>query len=159
MRGRKLSFSVVLSDKERAELERWQRSTSMPAGLATRARAILLLADGVPRKDVVVLCNLAPRIVRKWARRFIAERIAGLYAGRDEDVNRPFPPQVGVQIVKLACELPSLRGVPIGQWDCTELALKMPRPCTRTGAASVKRDPSLVSSVPPWRWNSPAAMA
>jgi transposase len=27
-----------------------------------------------------------------------------------------------VQIVKLACELPSLRGVPVGQWDCTELA-------------------------------------
>jgi len=26
-----------------------------------------------------------------------------------------------VQIVKLACELPSLRGIPIGQWDCTEL--------------------------------------
>jgi transposase len=29
---------------------------------------------------------------------------------------------VAVQVVKLACELPSLRGVPIGQWDCTELA-------------------------------------
>ena len=27
-----------------------------------------------------------------------------------------------MQIVKLACELPSLSGVPVGQWDCTELA-------------------------------------
>lgn len=29
---------------------------------------------------------------------------------------------MAVQVVKLACELPSLRGVPVGQWDCTELA-------------------------------------
>lgn len=27
-----------------------------------------------------------------------------------------------MQLVKLGCELPSLRGVPVGQWDCTELA-------------------------------------
>lgn len=29
---------------------------------------------------------------------------------------------MAVQIVKLACELPSLRGIPLNQWDCTELA-------------------------------------
>lgn len=27
-----------------------------------------------------------------------------------------------MQVVKLGCELPALRGVPVGQWDCTELA-------------------------------------
>ena len=40
----------------------------------------------------------------------------------DAGASRFFPPEVAVQIVKLACELPSLRGIPIGQWDCTELA-------------------------------------
>lgn len=95
MRGRKLSFSVVLSEDERAELERWQRSSSVPSGLATRARAILLLAGGMPLKDVVVRCDLAPRIVRKWARRFIAERIAGLRDRPGRGRKPAFPPSSG----------------------------------------------------------------
>lgn len=78
MRGRKMSFRVELSSEERAELERWQRATTMPTGPVRRARAILLLADGVPLKDVVVRCGMTPKIVRKWARRFIAERLPGL---------------------------------------------------------------------------------
>jgi DNA-binding NarL/FixJ family response regulator len=78
MRGRKLSFSIVLSDDEPATLQHWLRSTSTPSGLAARARAVLLLADGTLLKDVVVRCNLTPRTVRKWAKRFISERLAGL---------------------------------------------------------------------------------
>jgi len=79
MRGRKLSFSIVLSDDERATLRHWLRSTSTPSGLSARARAVLLLAEGVSLKDVVVRCNLTPRTVRKWAKRFISERLTGLY--------------------------------------------------------------------------------
>jgi hypothetical protein len=92
MRGRKLSFSVVLSDDQRAELEHWLRSSTMPAGLVTRARAIVLLADGMPLKDVVVRCGLAPRIVRKWARRFIGEGIAGLQDRPGRGRKPVFPP-------------------------------------------------------------------
>lgn len=92
MRGRKLSFSVVLSGDQRAELEHWLRSSTMPAGLVTRARAIVLLADGMPLKDVVVRCHLAPRIVRKWARRFIAEGIAGLQDRPGRGRKPVFPP-------------------------------------------------------------------
>lgn len=92
MRGRKLSFSVTLSDDERAELEHRLRSSTTPAGLATRARAILLLADGMALKDVVVRCDLAPRIVRKWARRFIAERMAGLQDRPGRGRKPVFPP-------------------------------------------------------------------
>ena len=92
MRGRKLSFSVVLSDEQRAELEHWLRSSTMPAGLVTRARAIVLLADGMALKDVVVRCDLAPRIVRKWARRFIAEGIAGLQDRPGRGRKPVFPP-------------------------------------------------------------------
>lgn len=92
MRGRKLSFSIVLSDNERVELRRWLRSTSMPSGVVRRARAILLLSDGVPLKDVVVRCGLTPKIVRKWARRFLAERIAGLQDRPGRGGKPAFPP-------------------------------------------------------------------
>ena len=88
MRGRKMSFRVELSAEERAELERWQRTTLMPTGPVRRARAILLLADGMPLKDVVVRCGMTPKIVRKWARRFIVERLAGL-ADRKRPGRRP----------------------------------------------------------------------
>lgn len=92
MRGRKLSFSVVLTGEERAELERWQRTTTMPAGKVQRARAILLLADGTPLKEVMVLCGMTAKTVRKWGKRFVAERFAGL-ADRPGRGRKPaFPP-------------------------------------------------------------------
>lgn len=78
MRGRKMSFRVEVTAEERAELERWQRSPKKESGLVRRGRVILMLADGATLKDVCAYCKLAPRIVRKWARRFIEERIPGL---------------------------------------------------------------------------------
>lgn len=92
MRGRKLSFSITLSKDERAELERWLRSTTLPVGLVNRARAVLLLSEGLPLKDVLVRCNLTARTVRKWARRFIGERLSGLQ-DRPRPGRKPvFPP-------------------------------------------------------------------
>jgi transposase len=88
MRGRKLSFQIELSAEERAELDRWQRTTTMQAGLTRRARAMLLLADGYPLKDVVVRCGMTGKIVRKWARRFLEERVAGL-ADRERPGRKP----------------------------------------------------------------------
>jgi hypothetical protein len=44
-RGRKTSLVIVLSPQERETLERWQRATTMAAGLARRGRMILLLAE------------------------------------------------------------------------------------------------------------------
>jgi hypothetical protein len=78
VRGRKMSFRVEVSEGERAELRRWQQTPSMPAGLVRRGRAMLLLEAGYPLKDVVVLCGLSAKMVRKWARRFLDEGIAGL---------------------------------------------------------------------------------
>jgi transposase len=39
---------------------------------------MLLLADGTPLKDVVARCDMTAKIVRKWARRFTAQRLDGL---------------------------------------------------------------------------------
>src|ERR1700756_2230904 len=84
MRGRKRSFVVELSPTERADLERWQRSTTVSVGLARRARVLLLLADGSSLKDAASIAGLTVRNARKWVRRFLALGIDGLYdqAGR-----------------------------------------------------------------------------
>jgi hypothetical protein len=44
--GRKSSWHIVLSPAERQTLERWQRATTLAAGLAHRGKSILLLAAG-----------------------------------------------------------------------------------------------------------------
>ena len=78
MRGRKMSYQIELSAEEQAELERWQRTPSMPSGVVRRGSAMLLLASGSPLKDVPPRCGMTEKIVRKWARRFVAKRLAGL---------------------------------------------------------------------------------
>ena len=84
MRGRKRSFVVELSPAQRADLERWQRSTTVALGVARRARVLLLLADGQSLKDAARTAGLTVRNARKWVRRFLAVGIDGLHdqAGR-----------------------------------------------------------------------------
>jgi hypothetical protein len=84
MRGRKTSFTVELSPSQRADLERWQRSTTTSVGLARRARVLLLLADGQSLKNAASIAGLSRRNARKWVRRFLALGVDGLYdqAGR-----------------------------------------------------------------------------
>lgn len=79
MRGRKRSFSVELSVTGRADLQRWQRSTTVSVGLARRARIVLLLADGRSLKDAASIAGLTVRNARKWVRRFLALGIEGLH--------------------------------------------------------------------------------
>ena len=78
MRGRKSALTIVLTPADRAEIERWQRSTSGPAGLARRGRILLLLERGLTLKDTAERCGLSVRHVRKWAERFRAHGLAGL---------------------------------------------------------------------------------
>jgi helix-turn-helix protein len=77
-RGRKSPYVIFLSPTERAELEHWQRSTTIQAGLARRAKIILLRADGLPLSEIACRLAIGRRIVRKWLRRFINKRLPGL---------------------------------------------------------------------------------
>jgi Helix-turn-helix domain len=78
MRGRKKSFSLAVTETQRAELLRWQRSTTLPAGLVRRGRLILLLSEGRAVKEAAHIAGLAPNNARKWVRRFLGQGIAGL---------------------------------------------------------------------------------
>jgi len=78
---------------------------------------------------------------------------------RDGEANRSFPPEVAVQVVKLTCELPSLHGLPIAQWDCTELARTLVESgSTAAISADTVRRILLSHELRPWRvhaWLSP----
>jgi DNA-binding CsgD family transcriptional regulator len=77
-RGRKSPFHIFLAPAERAQLEHWQRSTTIQAGLAKRAQIILLRAEGLALAEIARRLAVGRRIVRKWLRRFINKRIPGL---------------------------------------------------------------------------------
>lgn len=79
MRGRPKSFCVTVSDCQRADLQRWVRSTTLPAGLARRARLILLLAEGRTYADAAQTAGLTLRNARKWAVRFVRHGSNGLH--------------------------------------------------------------------------------
>jgi hypothetical protein len=78
MRGRKKSFSLQLTQTQRTELQRWQRTSTLPVGWVRRARLILLLDQGQPVGAAAAIAGLAPKNARKWIRRFLTDGLAGL---------------------------------------------------------------------------------
>lgn len=77
-RGRKSHLTIVLTDAERTALERALRQTTLPAGRARRARAILLKADGHLVTDIAPLVGLSRRHVYKWLWAFRDDGLQGL---------------------------------------------------------------------------------
>jgi transposase len=78
--------ALLLGDDERAELEALTRATSVSAGVAQRARIVLLAADATPNHQIAELVGVSRPTVNKWRDRFSEQRLAGLV-----DVARPGP--------------------------------------------------------------------
>lgn len=68
----------------RQVLESWLRSPSIRAGLAQRARIVLLAGDGVGTNTIAERVGAAKQTVITWKRRYVAEGVDGL-------VDRPKP--------------------------------------------------------------------
>jgi hypothetical protein len=79
MRGRHTSLVIRLSPDERVTFLAWQRSTCLALGQQQRGRALLLLADGLPVVTVARRVGRSRLSIYRWARRFLAEGVAGLH--------------------------------------------------------------------------------
>lgn len=69
---------MILSDEERAELQRIARRAKSAQALALRARIVLACADGLTNKDAAAKVGVEPHTVSRWRRRFIEQRLDGL---------------------------------------------------------------------------------
>jgi hypothetical protein len=78
MQGRKTSLVVRLTAEQQAELEHWQRSSTLPAGLARRGRLILLMSQGSSLAHAARFAGLTVRHARKWVGRFLERGTDGL---------------------------------------------------------------------------------
>ncbi len=73
-----MALTVDLSSGDREQLTSWVRSSSVRAGLAQRARIVLLAADGVAVKEIVERVGVSKPTVIAWKKRYATEGIGGL---------------------------------------------------------------------------------
>ncbi len=74
----KLACSITLNDNERATLEKWARGKRTPVRLVTRAKIVLLAAQGCLNKDIALEVGVGRDTVGRWRERFSTQRLAGI---------------------------------------------------------------------------------
>lgn len=70
---------LVLSQPEREELVRLTKRARVSRGLAFRAKLVLACADGANNSTVARVHRTSNQTVCKWRRRFVEQRLDGLY--------------------------------------------------------------------------------
>lgn len=95
MQGRRSAIHIAVDEPTRSTLRSWLRKQKTPVALAKRARAVLLLADGHSFAATARQVELRERHVRKWALRFVAQGIEGLYDKKRPGRKPVFPPSGG----------------------------------------------------------------
>jgi len=78
MRRGRPTAELVLTDDERATLDRYARRATTAQALAMRARIVLACATGSTNKDVARRLGVTPHTVGTWRARFVCDRVGGL---------------------------------------------------------------------------------
>jgi transposase len=113
-----LTCAVTMPAEDGAELTRWLRAPSLRAGLAQRARIVLLAEEGVGTNEIVHRVGVSKPTVIAWKKRYAAEGVAGL-----EDRPKPGRP---VTVDEVAVVLATLEPPPerlgVTHWSSRLLA-------------------------------------
>ena len=118
-------------------LESLARSYTLPYWQVTRAQMVLMAADGLRNNEIAHRLRCGRDVVSQWRKRFFEQRLAGLEDRPGAVDQRPFPPRVRAEVIRLACERPTDSSVPLfGRWSSTELA-----PARLSPAGSASRSP------------------
>jgi transposase len=128
--GRPLA-PLTLSESEREELVSITRSRSMPQSLATRARIVLLAADGETNTDIAERLGLSKPTVGIWRKRYLTQRLPGLY-----DEPRPGGPRSirDEQIAALLRKTLKTKPKDGTHWTCRSIAAE-----TKLSKSTVQR--------------------
>ncbi len=105
---------LVVSREERETLDSLAHRSRTAPQLARRARIVLACADGLDNKVVAKKLRMTPQTVGRWRRRFIADRLDGLY-----DEPRPGTPRKITDAQVEAIVIRTLESKPRGatQWS------------------------------------------
>ena len=116
-----LTVGVELPPRDREVLASWIRSPSIRAGLALRARIVLLAGDGAGTSEIVRRSGVSKPTVIAWKSRYAAEGLSGL-----EDRPKPGKPRTtdDVAVVLATLEPPPQR-LGVSHWSSRLLAAEL----------------------------------
>jgi transposase len=122
---------IVVSEADRHELERLCRASSTPAGLSRRARAVLLMAQGLSVVAIAIRTSYTVVQISRLRRRFAEQGVTGLTdrprSGRPPSV----PARKRAQVVALTLKPPDPG---LSHWTAREMARR-----TGVSASTVQR--------------------
>src|SRR3989454_319040 len=110
---------LVLSAEQRAQLESMANSRSLPAGLVTRVRIVLLSASGKMNREIARQLGLTNATVGKWRRRFVEQGVAGLHDELRPGRPRPISDERVARLVRKTLETKPKEGT---HWSIRQMA-------------------------------------
>jgi transposase len=132
---------LLLWENERDELVGLSRSTSVRAGLAARARIVLLAAEGTPNVEIARLVGVSRPTVNLWRSRYAERGLAGLAdeqrSGRKRSIDQR---RIVAETLR-----PPPKGLGVTHWSSRLLAQRLGISHVTIGAAWKRY------GVKPWR--------
>src|SRR6201982_685169 len=122
---------LQLDAEQRQQLEALASSRSLPHGLVTRVRIILLSADGWSNKDIAVRLQLNQMTVGLWRRRFVKQGLTGLHEELRPGRPRSIPDEKVATLIRRTLRSKPKDGT---HWSCRSLAAE-----TRLSKSTVQR--------------------
>jgi transposase len=110
---------ISVSEAERHELERLHRAPSTPAGLSRRARAVLLMAQGLSGVEIAERVGYTVVQISRLRRRFAEHGVAGLQERPRSGRPLTITARKRAQIVALTLKPP---GPGVTHWSTRDLA-------------------------------------
>ena len=99
---RRSPYRIELSGQERQVLESMARSYTSPYWQVTRARMVLLAAEGLGNDQIAARLDCGRDVVSQWRKRFFEQGVAGLEDLPRREGPRLFPPHVRAEVIALA---------------------------------------------------------
>ena len=90
----RIAAKVILTEAQRAQLERWANARQVPVRLAQRAQIVLLAAEGKMDIDIANELRIGRRNSARWRKRFMELGLSGIEhdaprSGRKRSITEP----------------------------------------------------------------------
>jgi transposase len=111
---------IVLSEEERAELTKVERSKLTSVRLAQRARIVLRAAEGMQNKAIATQLGVGRVQVARWRERYAESRLAGI----ERDLPRGAPP-AKVDVARLVELTTQTKPAAATHWSTRKMAAEL----------------------------------